>query len=718
MMRKKNNDFPTRKSVPFIEQMQQTECALCCMAMIVGYYKSHVSLYELRERMGNGRDGTTLFHLKKLGEQLGFESKAYKRTSSELKELSLPAILFWEGNHFVVLEKITSKYFVIVDPGSGRRKINESDFSQRYSGYVLTLSPGKNFKLNPRKSVWSSFSYLIMDRPKIFVIVFCLTFFLQLVGISMPLLIQFVIDKVLVPMDVSLLNVFLVGIIGLVTFHILFTYVRGRVLITLNNQLDYEIQSNFFKHILKLPYQFFLLRSFGDLLFRANSMKIIRDQLANQVIKGFLDSATLVVLLFYMFFQSPLMATIVTAMALTNLILISISQKYLSETNQKEIKQHSEVQGAQTEMLYGIFGIKTSGVENQIYERWFDRFKGLLAAYKKKEIVLNYVNTASSCLQILAPLIVLWIGAYQVFSGNIITIGIIVAFHAVANQFFGISGSMVQTVNSFILATSYLKRVEDVLDAPQEANGKEVKRNLEGNIQLANVDFCYSKYSEKVVDNISLNIKKGQKVAIVGKSGSGKTTLANIIIGLFKPTSGEVYYDGTSIRELDLQHLRQQIGTVPQNVTLFNRSIYENITLHSPNMPLDKVIEVAKVAQIHDEIMRMPMQYHTMISEMGMNISGGQRQRIALAKALIDKPKILVLDEATSSLDHVNEAKIDEYLSKIKCTRVVIAHRLTTVMNSDLIIVVENGKIIASGTHHELLKESSFYNHFYRELIS
>lgn len=674
-------------------------------------------MYEVRERMGNGRDGTTLFHLKKLAEQLNFDTKSYKADSRQLGTLILPAILYWENNHFVILEKVAQQAYTIVDPGSGRRKLKEKEFTEKYSGYVLTLYPNKNFERRSRKNVWASFSYLVTNRPKIFISILFLTFLLQMFTVAMPIFIQFVIDKIIVPDYRDLLNIFLAGIGGLILFNTLFTFLRGRILITLHNALDYEIQTRFFSHLLRLPYQFFLLRSFGDLLFRANSMKVIRDQLANQVVKGLLDSAVLLVILLYMFLQSPLMVFIVALIASTNVILIAVSQRYLAETNQMEIKEHSEVQGAQTEMLYGIFGVKTSGVESKIYNRWLQRFRNLLSAYRKKEIVLNRVNTASNTMQLMAPLILLWVGAHQVFAGSI-TLGVLVAFHAISNQFFMLSGNIVQTINSFILTTSYLKRVEDVLDAPGEMEGDKMKKTLEGNILLKNVTFSYSKYSENVIHNVTLDIKKGQKVALIGQSGSGKTTLANMIIGLFAPSSGDIYYDGVSMKELDLGHLRRQIGTVPQNVMLFNRSIYDNIILHNPEASPEEVIEAAKAAQIHEEIMKMPMQYHTMVSEMGMNISGGQRQRIALAKALLGKPSILVLDEATSSLDHLNESKIDEYLSDINCTRIVIAHRLTTVMNCDMIVVVDNGRIIESGTHHELLKKSSFYSEFYKEMIS
>ncbi|AMQ71643.1 MULTISPECIES: peptidase domain-containing ABC transporter [Bacillus] len=714
---KKRSPFKTRSRIPFIEQMQQTECALCCMAMIASYYKNDLSMYELRERLGNGRDGTTLLHLRNMAKQLKFETKTYKADTKQLRNLVLPAILYWDNNHFVILEKITSHALIIVDPGSGRKKVKEKDFTEKYSGYALTLYPGNGFEQRKRKNIWTSFSFLVTNRPKIFSAILFLTFLLQLFTVAMPVLIQFVIDRIIVPDYRELLNAFLIGICGIILFHSLFSFIRGKILINLHNVLDYDIQSRFFKHLLKLPYQFFLLRSFGDLLFRANSMKVIRDQIVNQVVKGLLDSAVILVILLYMLIQSPLLAVIVFLIGTSNVLLIALSQRYISEANQMEIKGHTEVQGAQTEMLYGIFGVKTSGVEKMIYDRWLYRFKNLLCAYRKKENVLNYVNTASSTLQLMAPLIILWVGAHQVFTGSI-TLGMLVAFHSISTQFFMLSGNIVQTINSFILTTSYLKRVGDVLDAPTESREDKMKKTLNGDIQLKNVTFAYSKYSENVINNVSLNIKKGQKVALVGQSGAGKTTIANMIIGLFSPTDGEIYYDGISINELDLGHLRRQIGTVPQNVMLFNRSIYDNITLHNPEATPEQVIEAAKAAQIHDEIMNMPMQYHTMVSEMGMNISGGQRQRIALAKALLGKPSILVLDEATSSLDHLNESKIDAYLSGINCTRVVIAHRLTTVMNCDLIVVVDKGRIIESGSHHELLRISSFYSQFYKEMIS
>ncbi|MDN4495533.1 peptidase domain-containing ABC transporter [Ureibacillus aquaedulcis] len=706
-----------KRRVPFIEQMQQTECALCCLAMVSSFYYKELSLYELRERMGNSRDGTSLFHLKKVAEQIGFESKGFRLPSSNLTEIPLPAVLFWGENHYVVLEKIDHGKFQIVDPGSGRRTLSKEDFEKQYTGYALTLVPKERFEHKKIDSVWKNFSSLITNRLKIFTTILILTLALQIFSVLMPFIIQFTIDDIIVPQNTDLLKYFILLIIFMVLFQTIFYYFRGKILIRLHNELDYQLQTDFFKHILKVPYQFFLLRSFGDLIFRASSMKIIRDQVANQIVKGFLDSIILIGLFLYMVIQSPILALITLVCAFANIAIVLISQRLLSEKNQIEIKEQSETQGIQTEILYGIFSVKTSGVEKNIYARWLGKFNRLLQAYREKGVVLNKVNTSANFLQYLSPLLILFIGAQQLLSGHI-TLGILVAFQSISGQFFSLTSGVVQIVNSFILTKSYLTRVEDVFDAPVEDNGGKIKKVLKGDIRLENVSYSYSKYSPKVVEDINVEIKKGQKVAFIGKSGSGKTTLANIITGLLKPDNGTVYYDDISTEYLDLTNIRKQIGIVPQTASLFNRTILENIKLHNTEASMQDVIEAAKVAQIHDEIMQMPMKYNTVISEMGMNISGGQRQRIVLAKALLNKPSILILDEATSSLDHVNESKIDNYLSEINCTRIIIAHRLTTVMNCDLIVVLDNGKIIDVGNHQQLIERSGFYSQYYREMIS
>ncbi|PEV84007.1 peptidase C39 [Bacillus thuringiensis] len=711
-----NTKVSSRRKVPFIEQVQQTECGICCIAMIAAYYKSAVSFYELHEYAGSGRDGTNLLALKQLGKQLGFNSKCFKSSTKQLENIQLPAVVFWENKHYVVLEKITKKGFVIVDPAMGRRKLSYDQFNNYYSGYVMTCKPTEKFKRQKEKNLWFPLIKTFFKNTNLVIFIIFSSLILQGLALGIPNLIQFIIDKVITPQEKETLELFLIGIIIVVMVQAIFTFIRGRILIRLENYLDKSMMQEFFYHVLKLPYKFFQLRSFGDILFRIGSLRAIRDMISSQIIKSILDLGLIIFIFGYMMYQSVILTGLVLIITTLNILLTLISKPLIKEANQNEITKSTVVQGIQTETLYGIFGVKMTGMENVIYKRWLSSFEELLKAYKRKGNILNYVTTIGSTLAVLSPLMVLWLGAHQVFSG-ILTLGGLISFYAIANQFFSLSNSILQTYNSFVITGSYLKRVRDVLDTPVEYNTTDPIKfeKLKGEIQLRNVSFSYTKYSEKSLNQINLHIKPGQKVALVGKSGSGKSTLARVILGLHEPTEGYIQYDGHDLNKYDKSSLRKNIGVVPQDVTLFNRTIYDNISLNNPEINSEMIVKAAKIAQVHEEIIQMPMQYNTIVSEMGMNISGGQRQRIALARAFVYNPSILVLDEATSSLDHVNEEKIDNYLSEIRCTRIVISHRLTTIMNSDLIVVMDNGEIIESGTHDELINTDGYYSQFFNK---
>lgn len=721
---KRQNKQVHRSRVPLIEQMQQTECGACCLAMIVHYYKSSISIYDLREALGSGRDGTSMYQLKKVAEQFQFIAKCYNSDLLFIETLQLPAIILWDENHYVVLERVknknkknsSEKKYTIIDPAIGRRHLNEELFMSHFRGYALELIPTTNFKRVKTANVWATMFRLILQNKKIFVLVFLVTAVLQLCAVAMPILIQQLIDKVIMPANTTMMSVMALGIIIMLITSSMFTYIRGRLLITMRNVLDSLLQTNFFQHLLKLPYSFFMLRSVGDLLFRANSLNAIRELISGSIIRGVLDVMMLITLFIYMSTKSISLALLVVALSLINIVAVVVTKKIIAEWNQRQIIAGTNVQSVQTEMLFGIFHIKSSGVEKSMFEKWHSHFKNVLDIYRSKELITNILLTMTNLLQLAAPLIILWLGAHQVFDG-VLSLGMVIAIQSIASQFFGVSGSLVGTVNSFILTTSYLRRVQDVLDAPIEYYDDKLKIEITGKIELENVSYAYSKYVDPILSDISLHIKPGQKVGIIGKSGAGKSTLVNLLIGLCEPTVGRIYYDGIDSKNLDMQHIRKQIGTVPQNNYLFNRSILDNIKFSVSEATIEDVVEAAKAAQIHDEIMQMPMKYHTMISEMGMNLSGGQRQRIALAKALLTKPKVLLLDEATSSLDHLNEERIDRYLSDIACTRIVIAHRLTTIINSDVILVLDQGRISAVGTHEQLLEKSDFYRLYYCDQI-
>ncbi|HFJ9318704.1 peptidase C39 [Bacillus anthracis] len=709
-----------RRRVPYVEQMHQSECGLCCLAMISAYYQKEVSLSRLRERADVGRDGTTLLQLKRIAESLGFDAKAYRiEHIDQLKQVSLPAILHWNQGHFVVLEKIGNNYARIVDPRFGRIKLSLKSFSEQFTGFLMTVDLTERLEVEKDQNVWLNSLVYVKSHKNLFVYVLLITLALQVLIVGMPLFMKHVIDEIMIPKNSSLSITVFISIISFLLAYMLITFARSRVLVRLHNALDYEMQTSFFSHLLKLPLPFFLLRSYGDMLFRMNSLATIRNQLSGTLITGILDGFMLFVLSGYMLFTSPLLAMVVFLLVSINILLVIFTKRYVAEINQQQVVATTEVQAVQTEMLYGIMGVKISGTEQQVYSQWLNKFKHLLQVYRRKENLNSYITTTSNGLQFMSPLIVLSIGVLLVTGKySSMTIGELVSFQAIATLLFTTSSSLMNTINSYILTTTILKRTHDVLESPIEQNEGKLQVKLRGDIRLSHVSFSYSKYSPKVINDISLHIKLGQKIAIIGQSGSGKSTLAHLMIGLFTPTSGEIYYDNHETSDLDMQYVRKQMGIVPQDISLLNRSIYDNIVLHQDGVTMDEVVRVAKAANIHDEIMAMPMQYQTVLAEMGRNISGGQRQRIALARALLNNPTVLVLDEATSALDHISEARVDEYLSSINCTRIVIAHRLSTVMNSDTIIVLENGKVCDVGNHNQLLHTSNYYQYYYREMSS
>lgn len=682
--------------------------------MVAGKYNVHKTLRELRDMAGIGRDGITMYTMRNMAVRLGFEAKVFRVEMSQLVKLQLPVIVHWEENHYVVVDKISKNTVRIIDPAIGRRTISHEQFQKSFNSIVLEMLPTEAVVPQKKGSVWGKFIKYLLEIPKKVALVIVMAVIYQLGTLGMPILVQYLIDNIITANNFQLLSVFMLGVILLTIVQGGVQLFRGKFIIVLNNVLDRRMMQHFFSHILRLPYQFFQLRSFGDLLFRASSLRVIREMLSSRIVLGMLDFSAITFITIYMLNKSPLLTVLVVGLSLLNVLVLILTKRRLKEVNQDEILKTSQLQSYQTEFLYGIFGIKTAGIEKETYNRWASFLDQLINAYKNKEGFVNIISSISGTLQMMSPLVVLWIGAMQLFD-NQLSLGELIAFYSLSNNFFSMSGSIVQTVNALLLTGAYLERVQDVLEEPLEHtdDDKEVIVEFKGNIRLEKVSFRYSQHSELVVNDINLDITSGQKIAIVGKSGAGKSTLAKLILGLYMPSDGTISFDGKDIRELNLSALRKQIGVVPQDASLFNRSIKDNISLYNEEVTMEEIENVTRMAEIYEDIVRMPMGFNTMVSELGMNISGGQRQRIALARALLNKPSVILLDEATSSLDHQNEKRIDHFLRKLKCTRIVIAHKLTTIMDSDLIIVMEDGRTVARGTHYELLETSQFYGEFY-----
>ncbi|TXK90331.1 peptidase domain-containing ABC transporter, partial [Parageobacillus sp. SY1] len=352
------------------------------------------------------------------------------------------------------------------------------------------------------------------------------------------------------------------------------------------------------------------------------------------------------------------------------------------------------------------------GAEKKVFDQWHSLFHNQLKVSQKQNFLSSSLETFSSGIQFITPLLLLWIGSYFVLQGKV-TLGEVLGFTSLATSLMIPIASIGTTYSQFLLLGSYIQRLQDVVDSKTEKTDGLELENLSGKIELKNVSFKYDKFGKEILSSINLSINAGEKIAIVGQSGSGKSTLAKLILGLYSPTEGSITFDGKTIDELDLHHLRSQIGAVLQETRLFHGSILENIRLLNDQVPFEKVIEACKLADIHEEIIKQPMGYYTMISEGGSNFSGGQRQRLLLARALVNEPKILILDEATSALDNLSEIRVQQNLRRLNCTQIIIAHRLTTIVDADRIIVLKDGEIVEIGNHQELLKNKGFYYKLY-----
>lgn len=702
----------TNRKVPYVEQLQQTECGLCCVAMILRYYKSYESLSTLRNLMESGRDGLRLNELKELLDNLGFSSKAYKTTVEGLLMIDSPCILHWNDNHFVILEKTNKKYFYIVDPAVGRKRVSYDEMAVSFTGIVLIPLPNKNFK--PQVNKENPFKILIPIiklNKNMFAFIFLLSLFAYIATLFIPISIQILTDSI-VQNKVFHNSYFWLFSTTLAVYSFVL-YIRGKYLVKIKAVIEKDLRSNVFQHLLEVPYKFFEVRAKGDILYRMNSIDVIKDLLTDRIIKGILDFGALLFIFGYMLSQSMVLASVVLCLFFIYLSCTFLLRNYLKELNLYEVVERSKLQKSEVEAISSIFGIKVASSEGEILYQWKNKMDDVLKRFIKQGEVGNLYNTFSQVCILVSPIIVLFFAMNQ-YLGNQFTIGQTISFYTISTMFFSYASSFFQTWNYFWIASNSIERLKDITQTPKEDMGiDKTEPMLSGDIRLENVSFSYTTKSNLILKDLTFHIKSGQKIAIVGQSGSGKSTLAKLLIGLYEPTEGMIYYDNEPITSINKKKLRREMAIVPQEIQLLNKSIFDNIVMGNMNASFEKVTKAAEIAQISETIEEMPMQYSTLISDMGSNLSGGQRQRIALARSILNKHKVVILDEATSSLDSLNELKIADYFTNIGCTCIIIAHRLSTIIDSDMILVLEDGKIVESGNHQELLDKKGKYYSLY-----
>lgn len=699
------------RRIPFVQQLQAADCGAACLAMVLGYHGKQVGLQEVREATGSGRGGVSAFELIEGGRRFGLRGRGVRLELEDLGHLPSASVLHWGFEHFVVLEGLARRGVRVVDPARGRWLVPHDRFREKFTGVAVTFEPGEGFEPGGKApaSVRAYLAKLFAHRGLVARAV-VLSVLLQLFALALPVLIGVLVDRVVPRGDAGLLAVLAVGLAAVAGFYVLTLVLRAYLLLYLRTALDAQLSLGLMDRLAVLPYKFFLDRPTGDLLARYESNRALRQTLSSTALSTLLDGGLVGAYLLLLLAASPSMGGLVMALGLLQVGLFLSLRRSYTDLMSQELEAQARSQSHLVEMLSGMETLKALGAEDRSVDRWSHLFVRELNVTLARGRLSSIAGALTSGLNLASPMAVLVFGGFQVLRGDL-SLGMMLTLNALAVGFLTPLSNLVATALQLQEVRSHIERIEDILSAAaeQEPSSTRPARLLQGRITVSRVSFRYGRSEPWILRDVELEILPGQKVAIVGRSGSGKSTLARLLVGLFAPESGKILYDGEELATLDLRSVRAQIGVVSQDARVFGATIRSNIALAEPAADLERIVEAARLAEVHEEIVAMPMGYDTLLTDGGASLSGGQRQRLALARALVRRPAILLLDEATSDLDTVTESRIMANLTSLRSTRIVIAHRLSTVADSDVILVLEGGAIAEMGTHRELLARGRSY---------
>jgi ATP-binding cassette subfamily B protein len=701
-----------KRAVPFVQQLEWTDCGAASLCMVMSYHGKEVKLAEVREAMGIGRDGVSAKAILDTAERYGLTGRGIKVDVSQVKLLKPGTILHWEFNHFVVFERVVKGGAVrIVDPATGPRDVRIDEFGKCFTGVAIELITTDRFtKTKAEKGRLKRYVRELMSEKGLFTRVIIISLALRLIALAMPLMTGMIIDRVVPRSDYDLLYVCLAAIGGMTLFNLLSEVIRMHLLLHLRISLDTRMTLGFLDHMVSLPFSFFQRRSTGDLMMRVESNGTVREIVTSKSMSAVIDGLFVLLYAAVIFYVSPTLGVITLVMASAEALVFLCARptfhRLLAADLDKQAKAHSYM----VQLLGGIETLKCAGAERLGVEKWSNLYTDELNIKMRRARASAYVDGIRGAIASLGPMLILTIGASSVMEGKM-TLGMMLAMNSLATSLFGPLSQLVSSALELQLVKGHMDRIDDVLQTPLEQD-RDTAQNpprLRGQVAVRNVSFKYGEQAPLVVQDVSLDITPGMSVALVGPSGSGKSTLLGLLAGLHKPVKGDIQYDNRGLLEMDLRSIRQQIGIVPQHPFIFGGTIRENVALTSPGATLDRISAACKVSSLHDDISEMPMGYDTVVSDGGGSLSGGQRQRVAIARAVIRNPSLMLLDEATSALDNATERRVIENLERQRCTRITVAHRLSTVRNADLIVVMDKGRIVEQGTHDQLLARGGLY---------
>ncbi|WP_066384630.1 MULTISPECIES: NHLP family bacteriocin export ABC transporter peptidase/permease/ATPase subunit [unclassified Anabaena] len=712
-----------RVRTPTVLQMEAVECGAAALGIILGYYGRIVPLTELRRECGVSRDGSKASNVLKAARLYGLNAKGFKKSLEDVQQIKPPFIAFWNFNHFLVVEGFAGKTVYLNDPGTGPRKVSFDEFDQAFTGVVLLMEPGPDFKKGGKKQgILTAMATRLQTSRQ--ALIFCLIagLLLTIPRLAVPAFTQVFVDEILVENRTDWLRPLLLGMVLVALLRGLLARLRLTYLRRLLLKLSVAMSGQFLWHTIRLPVGFYAQRFAGEISSRAQLNNKVAEVLSGRLATTVIDSIMMVFYALIMLFYDPLLTLIAILFAAANFVALQSLSRNRVDANIRLSQETGKVAGVAISGIQTIETVKASGLESDLFAKFAGYYAKTINAQQELGLPSRLLGTLPTALTSLAVTSILVVGGFRVMQGTL-SIGALIAYQALTQEFLKPVNDLVNFGSTLQELEADLNRLDDVLANPVDPEAerqvepvsdrwefyRQDSFKLQGYVKIDNLTFGYNRLDDPLIKDLSFNLKPGQRVALVGGSGSGKSTVAKLLTGLYQPWSGDILLDDIPRAQIPRPILANSLAMVEQEIFLFAGTVRENLTLWDPTVPEADIIRACQDAAIHDLILNMPGGYNCQLTEGGMNLSGGQRQRLEIARALVRNPSVLVLDEATSALDAETELMIDRNLRRRGCSCIVVAHRLSTIRDCDEIIVLARGKVVQRGTHEELRRSPGVY---------